>query len=44
MRPDTKLARARSKGTRSTARKDERRAYTRAVRRAGKPACRKALG
>ncbi len=39
---DRKIARARSKATLSTARKDERRAYARAVRRAGKAACRTA--
>ncbi len=43
-RDRTKTASARSKGTRSTARKDERRAYVRAVRREGKALCRAALG
>lgn len=39
---DSKLSRARAKATLSTARKDERRAYNRAIRRAGKAACRAA--
>lgn len=39
---DSKLSRARAKATLSSARKDERRAYNRAIRRAGKAACRAA--
>lgn len=39
---DRKLSRARSKGTLRDARKDERRAYARAIRRAGKAEARRA--